>query len=90
MTNQLLKSLIDLRKAINRQSNLVGRLWAITEHRCPVCNKAVTDPLEYEFMEANGECGTCDHVREEANDVLSGMAETNGMSVEDYLEEMGL
>jgi hypothetical protein len=44
---------------LNYQANL---LWAMREHRCPICDKAVVDPVEYDFMEVSGMCGTCDHV----------------------------
>lgn len=38
-------------------------MWLLVEHRCPVCKKAVTDWQEIEFMDFNGSCGTCDHVK---------------------------
>lgn len=38
-------------------------MWILVEHRCPTCGKAYTNPLEVEFLDLNGECSGCDHVR---------------------------
>ena len=34
-------------------------------HKCPTCNKIVTDLLEVDFLEVEGECATCEHSRAE-------------------------
>lgn len=39
--------------------------WVKVEHRCPKCNKAVTDLVEFNYMQDSGECLTHDHVRGE-------------------------
>jgi hypothetical protein len=33
------------------------------EHRCPTCHKAIKDIAEIRFMESEGECLSCEHVR---------------------------
>ena len=37
--------------------------WCLEVHKCPRCNKAITDFVEYEFAKTVGECISCDHVR---------------------------
>jgi len=60
---ELFKAMLGLDISIKKLNRNVAHLWAINEHRCPVCHRAITDPKEIEFMEEVGECGTCDHVR---------------------------
>lgn len=45
--------------------------FLLNEHRCPLCNKAVTNLLEYQFMQSSGMCGTCDHILPDLTDYIT-------------------
>jgi len=46
---------------VNRFTN-VWTAWGIIEHRCPKCNKAITNPIDWEFTLVANECIGCNHV----------------------------
>ena len=61
----IIKGMVDLQKAINRQTKVIGSMtneWVLYEHRCPKCNRAIVDYNEYLFAESTGMCGSCDHI----------------------------
>lgn len=73
--------------------------FLLNEHRCRTCDKAYTSVEDVKFMdEGNGECFRCDAMRADVMadakadyiEQMTERAEANGMSVEDYMDEMGV
>ena len=65
---------------------------------CPVCNREFVQyesPIAYDYVSNNVMCVGCEDLIEDARteskyDFLSEQAEANGMSMEEYMDEMGV
>ena len=84
----------DLFYSIKRNTHLSNLLFIPI---CPNCNREITDEVELEYFLHEKECLGCEHVRAEyeaemryeAMGMIDDMAEANGVSVEEYMDEMG-
>lgn len=45
--------------ATNSPSRKLNMEWAVKVHRCN-CGRAITNVLEFDYMEATGKCSMCD------------------------------
>ena len=94
MNNKTYKLLIELQEAVDRQTVLIDKLFPV----CPKCNKTLYTLDDIECLEVEGVCVGCSQIQGEidsmmvleAQDQISSMAEANGVSVEEYMDEMGL
>jgi len=80
---QLFKAMLGLEISCKKLNRITDKIWAKSDYRCSYCNKYYTDPMEIGFLQANGMCIGCDHIKGEIDFRIQYEAD----SVRDEMED---
>jgi len=94
MNKQTYKLLMELQESVDKQTILIDSMFP----KCPKCKHTLYTEDDRLCLEVEGMCVGCSQIQGEidsmmvleAQDQISSMAEANGVSVEEYMDEMGL